>query len=287
MNKRFVVKEQEELLKFLYENLKDMKQKKVKAFLTDKKVLVDNKIITKYNYILKPKQVITIDENGGKYHLEKNNIELIYEDEEIIVINKPEGLLSIASVEEKEKTAYKILTQYVKLSNVKNRVFIVHRLDKETSGIMLLSKSENLKHKLQDNWDKLVQFRGYISLVEGILKVKEDTIKTMLIEDEKYMVHNTLSKDGQLAITKYKVVAEGENISLLKIELKTGRKNQIRVHMQGIGHPVIGDKKYGSKKNPIKRLGLHAYKLAFIHPITNKKMEFETDIPNSFISIIN
>jgi len=286
MNQRFIVKEKQELLTFLYDNLKDLKEKKIKSILTNKKILVDNKVITQYNYVLKPKQVITIDINGGKHFLDKHHIELLYEDEKLIVINKPSGLLSIANEQEKENTAHKIMMQYVRLSNPKDRIFIVHRLDKETSGIMMFTKDENFKHKLQENWDKVVLFRGYIAIVDGILKIKEDTIKNYLIEDKNYTMHSTNSNKGDLAITKYSVVKEMNNISLIKLELKTGRKNQIRVHMQELGHPIIGDKKYGSKRNLIKRLGLHAYKLVFIHPITNKKMEFETDIPKQFIDVL-
>ena len=189
----YKVTEDCELLEFLYSSMKDMPKKKVKSFLMTKRVVVDNKVITQYNYLLRKNQKVCIDKYGGAAFLKKYNTELLYEDEEIIVVNKPSGLLSVANAEENEKTAYRILTEYVKLSNAKNRIFIVHRLDKETSGIILFAKNENLKHKLQDNWDKLVHFRGYVALVEGILKEKEDIIKTNLIEDKKYMVHNTAS----------------------------------------------------------------------------------------------
>jgi pseudouridine synthase, RluA family len=283
----YIVTENCELLEFLYSKMKDLSKKRVKGYLVNRHVIVDNKIITKYDYQLRKNQKVSIDKSGGIAFLKRNKIELLYEDKELIIINKPSGLLSIATTEEKTVTAYNIMTNYVKLSNPKSRIFIVHRLDRDTSGIIMFAKDENLKHKLQDNWDKIVIFRGYVAVVEGILKVKEDTIKNNLIEDKNFTVHSTNSNSGELAITKYSVVKEKNNLSLVKLELKTGRKNQIRVHMQELGHPIIGDKKYGSKKNLIKRLGLHAYKLAFIHPVTNKKMEFETDIPKEFIYIIS
>ncbi len=285
-NLEFIVTEECELLEFLFLKLKELNKKKVKSFLSNNMVIVDNKIVTQYNYLLKKKQKVIIDRYGGISFLEKNNIELIYEDSEILIINKPGGLLSIATKEEKESTAYKIMTAYVRLSNQRNRLFILHRLDRDTSGIMVFSKNEKARNNLQDNWDKLVLERGYVAIVGGLLNKKEDTIVSYLKEDKNFMVYSTNDiKNGQKAITSYKVIKELNNYSLLKVIIKTGRKNQIRVHMYDIGHPIVGDKKYGSKVNPIKRLGLHAYKLVFIHPTNKKKMEFETDLPDRFISL--
>ena len=286
-NRELVVERTQELLEFLYEKFPDINKKKMKKLLTSNRVIVDNKIISQYNYELKKKQKVRLDLNGKVEFLERNKIKLLYEDSEIIVIDKPQGLLTIANDSEKDKTAYKIITDYVRLEDIRARIFIVHRLDRDTSGIIVFSKNYKMKNFLQDSWDKLVLERGYIAVVEGILKKKEDKIITYLKENPKdYMVYSTNDQENGLkAITNYKVVCANEIYSLLKVSLETGRKNQIRVHMYDIGHSIIGDKKYGSRRNPIKRLGLHAYRLVFIHPTSKKKMEFELDVPSKFVSL--
>ena len=164
----------------------------------------------------------------------------------------------------------------------------MHRLDRDTSGIVVFSKSEKLKFLLQHNWDNLAVERQYVAVVEGAPSDDEKELKSYLDEDKKtFRVFETKNKNkGKLAITKYKVIDSNTKFSLLKINIKTGKKNQIRVQLSSIGNPIIGDKKYNSKTNPIKRLGLHANKLVLINPITNKKMNFETDVPNEFIKVI-
>ena len=216
--------------------------------------------------------------------MKKNKLDIVYEDKNIIVINKPENLLTIANDKEKDKTLYHQVYLYLKRKNKNNKVFIVHRLDYETSGLIIFAKDIKSKTILQTNWNKVI--RKYMAIVNGNID-KEGEIKSYLKETKTNLVYSTNdSKNGLLAITKYKKVLSNDNLSLIDIDIKTGRKNQIRVHMNDINHSILGDKKYGIKCKE-KRMYLHAYYLKFNHPITNKIIELELDVPNSFMSIIN
>ena len=208
-------------------------------------------------------------------------LDIIYEDKELLVVNKPDHKLTIASEKNKYNTLYHEAREYIKKQNPKNKIFIVHRLDEQTSGVILFSKSEKLKHLLQDNWDTYK--REYIAIVEGHLPKKKDSLKIYLKESKTLQVYVTNNKkDAKLAITNYEVIKENKDTSVLKIDLETGRKNQIRASLAYIGNPVIGDKKYNAKTNPIKRLGLHANRLIIINPITKKEMEFIAKTPKTF-----
>lgn len=218
----------------------------------------------------------------------KDKLNIVYEDKNYIVVDKPSGLLTVSTEKEKENTLFHKVLTYLKQKNKNNKVFIVHRLDKETSGLVLFVKNEKLKNILQKDWDNLVKLREYIAIVEGKPREKEECLKNYLVEDKTLKVHETKNnKIGKLAITKYKVITSIDKYSLLRIEIKTGRKNQIRVQLSNIGNPIIGDKKYNSKSNPIHRMGLHANKLIIINPITKKEMIFETDVPNDFLRLFN
>lgn len=215
----------------------------------------------------------------------KEKLNILYEDKYLIVIEKPSGLLTIGTIKERENTLYKKVSDYVKKQHKSNKIFIVHRLDKDTSGIILFAKNEEVKRKLQRDWDKTI--RKYIALVEGNV-TKNGIIKNYLGETKTLKTFITNNKNlGKLAITKYYVLKNTKEYSLLNIEILTGRKNQIRVHMESINHSIVGDKKYGSKKNPIRRLCLHANYLEFIHPITNKKIIINSNYPIIFDKLIN
>lgn len=215
----------------------------------------------------------------------KEKLNILYEDKYLIVIEKPSGLLTIGTIKERENTLYKKVSDYVKKQHKSNKIFIVHRLDKDTSGIILFAKNEEVKRKLQRDWDKTI--RKYIALVEGNV-TKNGIIKNYLGETKTLKTFITNNKNlGKLAITKYYVLKNAKEYSLLNIEILTGRKNQIRVHMESINHSIVGDKKYGSKKNPIRRLCLHANYLEFIHPITNKKIIINSNYPIIFDKLIN
>lgn len=278
---KYVVKEDSELLNYLYIIMKDMSKKKIKSLLKYKNIIVNNKEVTKFDYKLKKGDLICIKEYQG-HKVENNNIDIIYEDKDIIVVNKKSGLLTIATDKEKEMTLYRYVSDYVKTINKKNNIYIIHRLDKDTSGIVIFAKNEKIKKLYQDNWNDLVKLRSYIAIVEGNLEKKEGIIKSYLKENKNNLVYSTKDKSGKLAITNYKVLKENNEYSMLQVLIDTGRKNQIRVHMKDIKHPIIGDKKYDSKKNPINRLGLHANKLVIINPQSKKEMIFETNIPRKF-----
>jgi RluA family pseudouridine synthase len=216
-------------------------------------------------------------------HLRQRLVEILYEDRDIIVVDKAPGLLTVATDSGNEKTVYSILTDYIRKGCAKsrNRVFIVHRLDRETSGILVFAKNEKAKFTLQNDWDKTL--KRYLAVVYGKMPKKADTISSYLIENKAFTVYSTPdSNTGKLSHTAYEVIEETENFSLLDIRLLTGRKNQIRVHMADINHPVVGDTKYGKRNDTYKRLALHAKSISFNHPYTGIPVSFETPIPEYF-----
>lgn len=272
---KYIVKENEILIEFLKKMFSNLSKNSVKSLLHNEKVFVNGNMTTKYNYELNIGDVVEIREKVAK------NIDIIYEDKDIIVINKPSGLLTVATEKEKNKTAYHLVMEYLKKKNKNNRIFIIHRLDKDTSGIIMFAKNERAKHLYQDNWNDIVKKRCYYAVIDGKMENKEGTIKSYLKENGN-MVYSVKDRSGKLAITEYKVLKERKNISLLDINLKTGRKNQIRVHMKENKTPILGDLKYGEKSKLINRLALHAYKLELINPVTKKLLTFEINMPNEF-----
>ena len=272
---KYIVKENEILIEFLKKTFSNLSKNSVKSLLHNEKVFVNGNMTTKYNYELNIGDVVEIREKVAK------NIDIIYEDKDIIVINKPSGLLTVATEKEKNKTAYHLVMEYLKKKNKNNRIFIIHRLDKDTSGIIMFAKNERAKHLYQDNWNDIVKKRCYYAVIDGKMQNKEGTIKSYLKENGN-MVYSVKDRSGKLAITEYKVLKERKNISLLDINLKTGRKNQIRAHMKENKTPILGDLKYGEKSKLINRLALHAYKLELINPVTKKLLTFEVNMPNEF-----
>lgn len=270
---KYIVKENEILIEFLKKMFSNLSKNSVKSLLHNEKVFVNGNMTTKYNYELNVGDTVEIREKVAK------NIDIIYEDKDIIVINKPSGLLTVATEKEKNKTAYHLVMEYLKKKNKNNRIFIIHRLDKDTSGIIMFAKNERAKHLYQDNWNDIVKKRCYYAVIDGKMENKEGTIKSYLKENGN-MVYSVKDRSGKLAITEYKVLKERKNISLLDINLKTGRKNQIRVHMKENKTPILGDLKYGEKSKLINRLALHAYKLKLINPVTKKLLIFEASMPN-------
>lgn len=214
-------------------------------------------------------------------------IEIIYEDRDIIVIDKPPGLLTMASETEKEKTAYYILTDYVRKGAAKSRhrIFIVHRLDRDTSGLVIFAKNETAKFKLQDQWDKTE--KKYLAVVHGAFDKSEDVITSYLTENRAHVVYSTPDKAiGKLSTTKYKVLKESRGLTLLEVDLITGRKNQIRVHLAERGHPVVGDEKYAKCDDGYRRLALHARSVSFAHPFSGKGMFFTTKVPGYLAGLV-
>ena len=223
----------------------------------------------------------------SKRHQPKG-LTVLYDDRDIIVVNKDNGLLTVSTDKEKEKTAFYLLNSYVKKGNSrsKNRVFIVHRLDRDTSGVLIFAKNAKVKRYLQDEWKEFT--KTYFAIVHGKLQDKEGVISSYLLENKAYRVYSQDNpKKGRFSETAYRVVRESSKYSLLEINLLTGRKNQIRVHLADKGHPVAGDKIYGQKDKGIKRLCLHAACLTITHPFSNEKMIFETKPPPYFKTLVN
>ncbi len=210
---------------------------------------------------------------------------ILYEDKELLVINKPAGQLSIATDMLRQETAYSQATDYIRIRNKKARLFIVHRLDRDTSGVLLFAKNEGIKLALQEKWNQIVSRRGYQAIVAGKPEREEDTLCSYLLENKAHVVYSAPEKKGgKLAITHYRFLRERKGYSLLDLSIDTGRKNQIRVQLADLGHPVAGDKKYGEGKggNPIGRLGLHAGRLTLTHPKTGKELDFMAPLPKEF-----
>ncbi|AHF06222.1 RluA family pseudouridine synthase [Desulfitobacterium metallireducens] len=284
----FKVTEPTELMPFLSQQLPDQGRNNIKSLLAHHQILVDDEMVSQYNHPLVIGQQVSVIWGKVRKENQPRGLEILFEDDYLIVVVKEAGLLSIATAKEREQTAYSILSDHVKKKDAKNRIFIVHRLDRDTSGIMLFAKSEKVKKLLQESWKDAVEERRYIAITEGPVTKPEETITSWLKESKAYIMYSSPTPNGgQKAVTHYKVLKKNKNYSMLEVELETGRKNQIRVHMQDLGHPIIGDKKYGSLKNPIRRLGLHARVLAFRHPITGEDVRFETEIPKEFLSLFN
>ncbi|GMK46680.1 pseudouridine synthase [Paenibacillus glycanilyticus] len=281
-NKSFPVTEASELLAFLLAHL-NQGRNSVKSLLAHGQVYVNDRAETKYNYPLQPGQTVVIRKEREKEKFPLVGLTILHEDEHVIVASKEAGLLTIASDKETEMTAYRQLMAYVRDSDPKNRIFIVHRLDRDTSGVLMFAKSEAVQQKLQEEWQTIVKERSYVALVEGEVKRQEGTVSSWLKESKTLRMYSSPHpNDGQHAVTHYKLLQAGKAFSLVEVHLETGRKNQIRVHMQDIGHPIAGDKKYGAHTKPIGRLGLHARVLAFEHPVTGKLLKFDTGIPKLF-----
>jgi 23S rRNA pseudouridine1911/1915/1917 synthase len=280
--KQYKVTKECELLEFLLETFKNQSRNSVKSLLSSHRVSVDGAPTSQFNFKLYPEDTVIIS-NAPIRRKTRSNLPIIYEDDDIIVINKPSGLLSIASDNEKSSTAYRMLSDYVQQKDKHNRIFVVHRLDEDTSGVLMVAKNVKIQQALQNNWNDIVTKRGYYAIVEGEMEKKSDTIKSYLKKNSQNLMYSSKKTgDGQLAITHYKVIKSNGTYSLLDVNIDTGRKNQIRVHLGEKGHYIIGDDKYGKPANPIKRLGLHAYELDLIHPFTGKLMKFTSPMPKEF-----
>ncbi len=277
-----------ELMTFLIENLKGKSRNNIKSLLLHRQISINGRPVSQYNHIVKEGQEVVVNFDKQRVDNNVNGFEILFEDEDIIVITKPVGLLSIATDKEKERTAYNILKDHVKGQDEKNKIFIVHRLDKGTSGVMVFAKNPKAQHVLQTEWKKRVQERTYVAVVEGRVKDDSDTIVSYLKENKAYVTYSVSEndKEGKKAVTHYKVLKRNKKYSLVELKLGTGRKNQIRCHMKELGYSIVGDKKYGAQTNPINRLGLHALSLIFKHPITDKIMRFDTRIPNKFTTLV-
>lgn len=272
----YTVKEKSELFDYLRTNLTNFSKNNIKNLLKNGNIYVNNIIVTKHNFILNEGDVITI----GKIIKDINfNLKIIYEDDNIIVVDKKTKLLTISNEHEKEETLYRKVSNYLKTK--KQKVFVIHRLDYDTSGVIMFAKKQKIQELYQKNWNNLAKKREYTAVVEGITK-DSGHIESYLKQTKTLLVYSSKNKDGYFSITDYKKIKSNNNYSLLKIYISTGRRNQIRCHMHDINHPIAGDTRYNSKTNPINRLCLHASTLKIINPLTNKLMIFTSEIPKEF-----
>jgi len=270
------------LLDYLLETWPETKKKQVRSWLKFGSVAVNGRVITQFDHSLKPGDSVVIRPKAfaAPETALPSGIRFRHEDADIIVIEKPAGLLSIASPSEPEKTVYVFLTDHVRQGNKlgRQRVWIVHRLDRETSGLMVLAKNELAKRVLQDNWDAVE--KKYFAVVEGAPPEKAGLFDSHLDESNPLKVYSAPeSSETRHALTRYRVMKKGSTTTLLELTLETGRRHQIRVQLADAGCPIVGDKKYGAQTNPIKRIALHAHSLRFIHPITRETMRFESPLP--------
>lgn len=283
----FKVTEEAQLITFLMEKMHGISRNRAKALLTNRVVLVDNIIITHPLTELKPGQVVQLDRSKHKMSFHSNNLDIVYEDPYLLIIDKHAGLLSMSN-NTRQETVQTVLNRYLEKGGGRNTSHLVHRLDRDTSGLMIYAKDIKTQQNLVEGWQQLVTDRRYVALVQGTLENKQGKIESWLTEDKRFVTHSSpVDNGGKFAVTKYNVLEEGGGYSLVECELLTGRKNQIRVHMAELGHPVVGDHKYGSSDDSIRRLGLHAYMLCFRHPVNGKYMRFETPVPACFEKCLN
>lgn len=271
---KYKVEYETTLMNFLLEK-SSKKRNDIKNLLKYRNVQVDGHIKTHYAYPLKEGQIVEI-----KAPQQELPFDILYEDKEMIVICKPCGLLSEQTQNENEKTAYHLVKNY--LQKKKENIYLVHRLDQYTSGVLMFVKTQKLYELLTRDWNHYVKVRGYIAIVEGKMPHSKGTIENYLAESKTQNVYITSKDKGKKAITHYKQIRFNKRYSMLEIRLDTGRKNQIRVHMSSLHHPIVGDTKYGATLNPLHRLGLHAHELMLIHPVTHKEMRFTAKTPDSF-----
>lgn len=289
------------LMDFLIAKMGGMARSSVKQLLGQRRVKVGNVVQTRHDFALNSGDVVTVSSGRGNSQLTHPKLKIVYEDDDLIVVNKQPGLLTVATTPgSKETTVMSILRAYVKKQNARANIYVVHRLDRETSGLLVFARSEELQHYMREYWRELVTERTYIALAEGVLEPREGKITTWLTEDKRNAVvySSPVDDGGDIAITNYKVLRttpplsgggrEGASYSLVELHLETGRTNQIRVHLASKGCPVVGDRKYGhgNEHSPIDRLCLHAKVLAFIHPVTEKQVRFESPVPKEFNRVL-
>lgn len=301
----FTVDQKIGLLAYLFRVLSDTKKTRVREFLKNQAVHVNDKAQTQFDYPLKPGDKVTIETDKKSWMLATPplGVKVVFEDQDLIVVEKPAGLLSIATEKVRTKTAFYAVNEYLnqkeRLTRIKKtggrfnrpvhhkQIFLVHRLDQDTSGLIVFAKNQEGKENLQEDFKQRYVRKRYYALVEGKPNKPSGTIESFLRENKFLRMASVPEEgiDGKHAVTHYKLLKSNEQFSLLDIDLETGRKHQIRVHMADIGHPVVGDEIYGTKGGPLGRMGLHAYYLSFQHPETRKRMEFKIPAPPVFEQI--
>ena len=276
---KYVCDKDDELFNYLRVNMSNKSKNNIKSLLKNECILVNNRIVTKYNYVVKHGDIIEINRNKKI----NSELDIIYEDNNIIVVNKPSKLLTISNKNEKENTLYRMVSDYLKKE--KKKVFVIHRLDYDTSGIIMFAKNKEVQELYQSRWNELTKIREYTAVVEGTTNSKGH-IESYLKQTKTLLVYSSKSKDGYFAVTDYERLMYNNKYSLLRIHISTGRRNQIRCHMNDIKHPILGDSRYNSKYNPLGRLALHANKLVISDPISKKELTFVSEVPLEFYNLV-
>lgn len=275
----FKVLEAEELMSFIMNRMAGISRTKAKNILSSGSVAVDNKTVTQYNFKLAPGMEVRIGKNHKLNNIDSQWVKIVYEDQYLFVVEKKAGIIC-HSPNPEDETVQSILNQYLESNHQRCHAHTIHRLDRDTSGLMLFAKDKKIALKFEENWKETVYDRRYIALVHGEMRKKEGTISSWLKDNAQFVTYSSkYDNGGKFATTHYKLIKVSDGYSLVELKLDTGRKNQIRVHLADIGFPVVGDPKYGDGDDKIGRLGLHAYKLCFIHPITHEDLKFETGFP--------
>lgn len=282
----YIVSQPCELLPFLLEQLPDCSRSKVKELLSHS-VCVDGRKVSQFNFPLQKGMRVAINKMGYRERLKPRNLDILFEDEHLLIVNKHEGLLSY-SKNVSETTVITVLNKYLEHTHQKCTAHIVHRLDRDTSGLMVVSKSKQVSQLFEADWKGLVSDRAYVAVAWGNIEPAQGTIKTWLTDGEYCVLSSPTDNGGKLAVTHYKVVRTSRRYSLVELRLDTGRRNQIRVHLREMKHPVVHDPLYGYKDDvsPINRLALHAFRLGFTHPVTGKSLKFETPYPAAFLKLM-
>ena len=285
---KFKVVEESKLMDFLMKKLDGISRNKVKNMLANKVVNVDGQRTTQFDFALQPGMVVEIGKPNAKERFSSPWLDIVYEDKFLLVINKKEGLLTNSPTKEKD-TAQSILNQYFIKTQQRCRAHTIHRLDRDTSGLLLFAKSKDVALMFEEDWKNTVYDRRYVAVVCGCMEKKEGVVKSWLKDNKAFITYSSpVDNGGKYAETYYETLYSNPRYSLVELQLETGRKNQIRVHMADIGHPVVGDPKYGKTgdsdayDNSLGRLCLHAFKLCFHHPFKDEDMEFETPFPKVF-----
>lgn len=270
------------LIEFIMEKMHGISRNRAKALISNRVVLVNNAITTHPLTPLKAGQVVQLDRSKHKMSFHSRELDIVYEDPYLLIIDKHPGLLSMSN-NTRQQTVQTVLNRYLEKGGGRNTSHLVHRLDRDTSGLMVYAKDVQTQQSLINGWQQLVTDRRYLALVEGEFENARGRVCSWLTEDKRFITHSSpVDNGGKYAVTHYNVLESSNGYSLVECELETGRKNQIRVHMADLGHPVVGDRKYGASGDPMRRLGLHAYMLCFTHPVTGKHLRFETPLPVSF-----
>ncbi len=280
---KFSVAEPAPLMDFLMKKLDGISRNKVKRMLANKVVSVDGTRTTQFDFALQPGMTVEIGKPTAKERFRNPWIDIVYEDKYLLVVDKREGILTNSPTKDKD-TVQSILNNYFIYTQQRCRAHTIHRLDRDTSGLMLFAKSKEVALAFEEDWKNTVYDRRYVAVVSGCMEKKEGVVKSWLKDNKAFITYSSpVDNGGKYAETWYKTLYSNPRYSLVELQLETGRKNQIRVHMADIGHPVVGDSKYGNDDNSLGRLCLHAFKLCFHHPFKDEDKEFETPFPKTFM----